>query len=224
MSPPQHARFKAILFDLDGTLIDSLPDIADCCNRLLAARGFPTHEYDAYRYFIGDGVTNLVRRALPPEAREGPVLATFAAEYHAEYARNWNVKTRVYDGINEMLHAARARGLRMSILSNKPDEFTRQCVEFYLPGHPFEIVLGASDRFPRKPDPAAASHIARSMGLRADEFLYVGDTATDMQTAVAAGMHPAGVLWGFRTTDELRAAGAAQLVASPAELQKLAAS
>jgi phosphoglycolate phosphatase len=216
--------FKAILFDLDGTLIDSLPDIADCCNRLLAARGFPTHGYDAYRYFIGDGLKNLVRRALPPEARDAPMLATFAAEYHAEYARNWNVKTRVYDGINQMLQAARARGLRMSILSNKPDEFTRQCVEFYLPGHPFEIVLGASDRFPRKPDPAAALHVARSMGLRPDEFLYAGDTATDMQTAASAGMHSVGVLWGFRTADELRAAGAAALVTSPAELLERALS
>lgn len=211
-------RFKAILFDLDGTLIDSLPDIADCCNRLLAARGYSTHPYDAYRYFIGNGVKSLVVRALPSEAQTESTLNAFSADYYAEYARNWNVKTRAYDGIFELLSEAHSRGLRMSILSNKPDEFTRQCVEFFLAGHRFDVVLGASDRFPRKPDPAAALHIARHMGVRPGECLYVGDTGTDMQTAVAAGMHPIGVLWGFRAADELLAAGAAAVVSSPAEL------
>lgn len=211
-------RFKAILFDLDGTLIDSLPDIADCCNRLLAARGYRTHPYDDYRYFIGDGVKNLLLRALPREAHAEFMLAEFSAAYHAEYARNWNVKTRRYDGIDELLGEARSRGLRMAILSNKPDEFTRDCVDYFLPRHSFEIVLGASARFPRKPDPAAALHIADSLGLRSEEFLYVGDTATDMQTAVAAGMYPVGVLWGFRPADELTSAGARELVSSPKEL------
>ena len=211
-------RFEAILFDLDGTLIDSLSDIADCCNRLLAARGFPTHSYDAYRYFIGDGMGKLVARVLPPEARDESTIKTFTADYYAEYERAWNVKTRAYDGIDQVLTAARDRGVRMSVLSNKPDRFTRRCVESFLAGHRFELVLGASDQFPRKPDPAAALHIARTMDIRPGQFMYVGDTATDMKTAFAAGMQPVGALWGYRTAEELLSAGAAALVRSPPEL------
>jgi phosphoglycolate phosphatase len=217
-------RHSAILFDLDGTLIDSLSDIADSCNRSLAAHGFPTHPDDAYRYFVGDGVRNLLLRALPPEGRGEPTLGECMAAYVADYARNWHVKTRAYAGIDGMLDAARAKGLRLAVLSNKPDQFTRQCVKVILAGHDFEMVVGASQRFGHKPDPAAALHIAGEMKLPPEQFLYLGDTATDMQTAVAAGMYPVGALWGFRKAAELQAAGAKALLRLPGELLDVEAS
>jgi phosphoglycolate phosphatase len=211
-------RFAAILFDLDGTLIDSLADIADSCNRVLASRGYPVHSYDAYRYFIGDGVKSLLLRCLPPEARAQPGLDQWIAAYNADYAQNWHNKTRPFAGIPEVLDAAKARGLRLAVLSNKPHDFTLRCVQEILAGHRFDRVLGASDQFPHKPNPAAALHIAGEMNLHADQFMYVGDTATDMQTAVAAGMYPLGALWGFRTAEELLAAGAKELLRCPGDL------
>ncbi|HUO07679.1 MAG TPA: HAD family hydrolase [Phycisphaerae bacterium] len=214
-------RFQAILFDLDGTLIDSLADIADACNLTLAALGYPTHPINAYRYFVGDGVKNLLLRALPPHARSEPILNQCMETYNAQYTRIWHAKTRPYPGIPELLDAATAQGLRLAILSNKPHPFTVQCVEKILAGHHFEVVMGASPRFPHKPDPQAALHIAQTMAIPPAEFLYVGDTATDMQTAVAAGMFPLGALWGFRTADELLASGAKALSHSPADLLKV---
>jgi phosphoglycolate phosphatase len=214
-------RFYAVLFDLDGTLIDSLADVADSCNRILAAHGYPPHPYDAYRYFIGDGVENLLLRALPPEARAEPGLSQCMAAYNADYAQSWHIKTRPYPGILELLDAAKVKGLRLAVLSNKPHHFTLQCVQEILGGHRFDTVLGASDQFPHKPNPAAALHIARGMNLSSDQFMYLGDTATDMQTAIAAGMYPLGALWGFRTEEELRAAGAEALLRFPVDLLNL---
>ena len=185
-------HFSAILFDLDGTLIDSLADIADSCNHVLASRGYPTHPYDAYRYFIGDGVKNLLLRSLPPEARAEPVVSQCVEAYNTEYAQSWHIKTRPYPGVPELLAAARAKGLRLAVLSNKPDAFTLQCVREILAGHQFNKVMGASEQFPPKPNPAAGLHIAHEMNFRPDQFMYLGDTATDIQTAVAAGMYPLG--------------------------------
>lgn len=211
-------RFRAVLFDLDGTLLDSLADIADACNRTLAARGFPEHPRDAYRYFVGDGVRQLMVRALPPEARSAPVVAECMAAYAADYARSWNATTHPYPGVVELLEALRARGLQLAVLSNKPHAFTVDCVAELLAGQRFELVLGASERFPHKPDPRSALHVARTLALPPESFLYLGDTATDMQTAVAAGMFPLGALWGFRNADELVSAGAQALLASPGDL------
>jgi phosphoglycolate phosphatase len=210
--------FQAILFDLDGTLIDSLADIADSCNRALAAHGYPTHPEDAYRYFVGDGVKSLLLRVLPPEARREPFLSQCMDAYVADYARGWNIKTRPYAGIPQLLDSASARGMRLAVLSNKPHPFTVQCVEAFLAGYRFDMVMGATPQFPHKPDPQGAVHIARTMNIAPAQFLYLGDTATDMQTAVAAGMVPLGALWGFRKADELLAAGAKALLESPADL------
>lgn len=209
---------QAIIFDLDGTLIDSLADIADSCNRVLAAHGFAEHTLEAYRYFVGDGVRNLWLRILPPEARVEPVLVQCMRAYSADYARNWRVKTRPYDGVPDLLHSLAARGMEMAVLSNKPHDFTRQCVEGLLAGHEFAVVLGASPQFPHKPDPASALHVAGRLGVPPADCLYLGDTATDMQTATAAGMYALGALWGFRHADELLAAGARALLPAPGDV------
>lgn len=210
--------YRAILFDLDGTLLDTLDDLADSGNAALRALGFPEHPAEAYKLFIGDGVENLARRALPPERRDPATVAECVGRYREEYRRRWADKTRPYDGISELLDTLVARGVPMAVLSNKPDEFTQLCVARLLPKWRFAVVLGEGPSVPRKPDPAGARQIVARLQVPPEAILYVGDTSTDMQTAVAAGMFPAGALWGFRAADELLAHGARILLAHPLDV------
>ncbi len=210
--------YRAVIFDLDGTLLDSLEDLATAANRMLAIRDLPVHPVDAYRYFVGDGVRLLIERILPPAWRVPDAVDAAVLAFEEEYARNWHVRTRPYPGISRMLEGLVAGGIGLSILSNKPDAFTRPCVERLLPRWRFDPLLGQRQGVPKKPDPAAAIEIAGRLGVAPAEILYVGDTAVDMHTAHGAGMDSVGVLWGFRTAEELRSAGAHHLIAQPQEL------
>jgi phosphoglycolate phosphatase len=210
--------FRAILFDLDGTLLDTLADIADSANRVLAARGWPTHPTADYRNYVGEGLVRLFGRVLPEDRRGEEEIARCVAGFREVYAGNWNVRTRRYEGIAELLDAVAARGLAMAILSNKPDAATRRCVDAYLSAWDFQAVLGQRDGVPPKPDPAGALEIAQRLGAPPERFVYLGDTPTDIATARASGMHPVGAAWGFRPVDELRAAGAARVIERPLEL------
>lgn len=212
---------RAALFDLDGTLIDSTADIAWSANTLLAENGYPTHPIASFTRFIGDGVRNLVIRILPEPARTPDRIDAFIDRYRALYADHWNVNTYIYPGILDLLQQLTARNLRLAVLSNKPHDFTLQCVNHYFPQIPFNPVMGAGTAFPHKPDPAAALHIAAELAIPPADFLYLGDTDTDMQTATRAGMVPIGVLWGLRDRPELEANGAKSLIAHPAELLQL---
>ncbi len=213
-------KYKAVLFDLDGTLLDTIDDLADSMNAALAANGLPTRpDVEEHKYFVGDGVRNYVLRALPEDKRDDEDLITrVTVDYRSAFAVGWRNKTHSYDGVTEMLNALAARGLALSVLSNKPDDTTRETVAHFLANVPFEIVLGATDEAPGKPDPTTALAIAEEMGIAPAEFAYLGDTNTDMQTAVAAGMHPIGALWGFRPAEELTANGAKTLINHPMEL------
>ena len=212
-------NFKGILFDLDGTLIDSLADLADAVNATLRTHGLPEHGYDAYRYFIGEGVELLIHRALPAERRDDKsLLQACLTTMRAEYGRGWNRKTKPYPGVPELLDALSAQGVKMAILSNKPDPFTQECVRHFLSRWSFEIVAGAKPDVPRKPDPQAAVAIAEQLHILPQDWCYLGDSAIDMQTARAAGMYPVGALWGFRTREELLEHGARKLVSHPAEI------
>jgi phosphoglycolate phosphatase len=208
-------RYRAVLFDLDGTLLDTLDDLATAANRVLAAGGLPVHPVDAYRYFVGDGMRTLVERILPAALRSTAFVDEAVTAFQREYAQNWHDCSRPYPGIAALLDRLTEDGLRLSILSNKPDDFTRLCVHRLLPQWTFEPLLGQRPGVPKKPDPSAALEIADFLALTPSEILYVGDTAIDMQTAHAAGMDAVGVLWGFRTAGELRAAGAHHLIAQP---------
>ncbi len=210
--------YSAVLFDLDGTLLDTLEDIGEAANRVLIQRGFAPHPPDSYRHFVGEGVRVLFERSLPAEACSDDVLAACAEEFRHAYAECWNVRTRPYDGIEDLLPALVMRNVRLAVLSNKPDAFTKSCVEEYLARFPFEWVLGQRDGTPRKPDPAGALEIAAAMDLPPGRFLYLGDTAVDMQTALAAGMFPVGALWGFRPLSELQSGGAQAVIERPGEL------
>jgi phosphoglycolate phosphatase len=211
-------RFDAVLFDLDGTLLDTLEDIADAANRVLSSHRYPTHEVDSYRLFVGEGARTLVRRVLPAEARDDATVDRMYTEFRAEYALNWKTKTRPYEGISEMLDGVVERGLKIAVLSNKPDDFTRKCVDELLPRWRFDAVLGHHDGILPKPDPAGAREIIRALAVPPQRILYLGDSSIDMLTAVASGMFPLGVLWGFRSRDELEKSGARAVIAAPTDL------
>jgi phosphoglycolate phosphatase len=214
-------NIQAVLFDLDGTLLDTLDDLADSTNLALRQLGFPEHPAVAYKRFVGDGIDNLICRALPEERRDAATLAACGKLVRENYAAHWAEKTRPYAGVPELLTALTARGIRMAVFSNKPDEFTQLCVARLLADWRFEIVVGARPGLPKKPDPAGACLIAQQLQLAPAEVLYLGDTDTDMRTAVAAGMFPVGALWGFRTADELLAHGAKMLVEKPLDLLRV---
>lgn len=211
----------AILFDLDGTLLDTLTDIANSTNAALIQLGFPTHPVEAYRYFVGDGSECLIRRVLPKDHSDDMTVKMCHEAVLDEYAQRWWENTHPYPGILELLSELDKRGIPKAVLSNKHDDFTKIIVAKLLPGYSFHIVRGALPSVPVKPDPTSAFKIAEQMNIAPTRFLYLGDTNTDMQTARAAGMFGAGVLWGFRTAEELTAHGAKILLRTPKDVLSL---
>jgi len=214
-------NFKAVIFDLDGTLLDTLEDIADAANHVLARRGFPTHDTDAYRYFVGEGVNILFARVLPEEKQNEDVVAQCVKAFREVYGHYWNVRTRPYAGVPEMLDGLTARGLKMAVLSNKPDDFAKKCVAELLSRWRFEVVFGFHNGIPRKPHPEGALQIGELLDTEPEHILYLGDTDVDMKTATAAGMFPVGALWGFRSVEELRNSGAKEVIALPQDILRL---
>lgn len=210
-----------MLFDLDGTLLDTLRDIADSMNFALEQLGFPPHPVDAYRYFIGDSVKLMVSRALPENARDENTIEKCRQASSQEYASRWDKTTKPYPHIPQLLTELDKLKIRKTILSNKPDEFTKPMVAKILPEFSFDIVLGVNPSIKRKPDPGAALLIADKLGIPAEKFLYLGDTNTDMQTAAASGMYAVGALWGYRDAKELLAHGAKALAEKPLDVLKI---
>jgi len=207
---------KAVIFDLDGTLLDTLDDLADAGNAMLAGLGYATHPVESYKQFVGDGMAVLVRRALPPGA-EGDVPRALE-RMRAEFATRWNVKSRPYPGIPGLLDAVAAKGLPMAVLSNKPEDFCQLTVRAYFGAWPWAAIMGETATIPKKPDPAGALAFARQLGIAPREFLFIGDSPMDVACALGAGMNPVAVTWGFRAEADLRAAGATVLVRSPEDV------
>lgn len=212
--------YQAVVFDLDGTLLNTLDDIADSANAVLADHGHPPHPADDYRFFIGGGVDILFQRALPEEERDPATIRACVDRFREVYKSGWNVKTRLYDGVIELLDALVDRDWKLAVLSNKPHAFTEVCVDCYLARWPISPVLGQRNGIPHKPDPTGALEIADQLGISPTQFLYLGDSATDMETARSAGMFAVGALWGFRPENELREAGAQALIEKPIDLLK----
>ena len=211
--------YRAVCFDLDGTLLNTLDDLADSMNRTLEANGLPTHPVEAYKYFVGAGMRALAQRVVSDEHKGDAALEQKLFDgARAEYAKRWAEKSTPYAGIPEMLDELTRRGIRMAVLTNKPDDFAQLCVNELLPHWKFDIIQGVSDTIPAKPDPTGGQYVINAFGIPAEEFLYVGDTAIDMKTGTGAGMFTVGVLWGFRLADELLDNGAMKLISDPAEL------
>jgi phosphoglycolate phosphatase len=206
------------IFDLDGTLIDSIGDLADAMNVVLQELGHPVHPRESYHYFVGDGIEMLVRRALPSEVVDETNIPDMVAAMREEYSRRWLATTRPFPQIPEVLVELRARNIRSVVLSNKPDFATRAIVDELFADDPFEFVRGALDGVPLKPDPTAALEIASKLGVRPGQAIFVGDTPVDMKTGRNAGMRTVGVTWGFRDAGELLEAGADHIIETPMEL------
>lgn len=211
-------KYKAVLFDLDGTLLDTLEDLAGAVNKGLAYLGFPQHETQAYKYFISSGREEMAARALPKQKRDAHTVKRLVDYLNAEYTQHWSDHTRPYAGVPELLDSLTLRKIRMTILSNKPHNFTAAMVTTLLSYWHFEVVVGALPGVPIKPDCTSALRIAQQLNIKPAEFLYLGDSDIDMQTAVNAGMYPVGATWGFRTGEELKAGGAAVLIDRPEDL------
>jgi phosphoglycolate phosphatase len=203
---------KLVVFDLDGTLIDSLGDLADAMNGVLEGLGYPDHPRDSYRHFVGDGIEMLVRRALPSEFVDSTDIPRVVLTLREEYSTRWLATTRPYPGIPELLHELRSRGVATAVLSNKPDHATRAIVEQLFADHEFGVVRGALDGVPLKPNPAAVHEIVSRLGVTPQASAFVGDTPVDMATGVNAGTFTVGVTWGFRDRHELVAAGADRII------------
>lgn len=221
--PGERMLYKAVIFDLDGTLLNTLADLGNSMNRVLKRNGYPVHDLDSYRYFVGNGVEFLVRRALPQERRDDQTVKKCIAEYRDEYNVSWKNETRPYDGIVELLDKLSSLNIRLAILSNKPHDSTLECVQEFLPVGKFDVILGQRAGTPPKPDPGGAFSIAHEWNIIPENILYLGDTDVDMKTAVSAGMFPVGVLWGFRTGKELAENGAKMLIEKPGELMNVIA-
>ncbi len=209
---------KAVIFDLDGTLVHSLPDIAAAMNRTLTRFGLPTFEESAYKYKVGNGVLKLTERCIGDRK---DLFQPVMAAYMEDYAQNNQVNTTVFKGVPEALRALRERGVHVCVLTNKDQRDAENILARYFPLLSFSAIRGRTEGVPLKPDPAGALLIAKELNLPPEAFLYVGDTGTDMSCGSAAGMETVGVLWGYRPREELIMNGARQLIAAPEELLPL---
>jgi len=213
--------YRAVVFDLDGTLLDTLADLADALNCVLQDKGLPTHSIDAIRYFIGNGPATLVARALPPEKRNRKLKADCLAAFRREDSLNWNRKTQPDSGIPDLLDGLTGSNTALAVCTNKPQRYAELCIEEFLSSWKFAVILGQQDAVPMKPDPGGAREIARDLNIPVQECLFLGDSDVDMRTAANAGMFPVGATWGFRTERELRDAGAAEIIGEPTQLLTL---
>ena len=217
----KNRKYRAVLFDLDGTLLNTLDDLADAANRVLASLGMPVHPVEEYKYFVGDGLATLVERIVPAGQRDEETLCRVIDAFRQDYGAHWQVKSCPYEGVVEMLTGLQERGIRFGVLSNKPHDFTQLCVQRMLAGFSFSPILGQREGVPKKPDPAGALEAAALLDIPVREILYCGDTSVDMKTATGAGMVAVGVLWGFRDEKELAASGADYLIRHPGEILDL---
>ena len=210
---------QAAIFDLDGTLADTIGDIGAAVNSLLSERGYPLHDNAVYKRMVGNGFANLMRRALPASvAADETLFAALAREAASRYAARSLETTRPFEGIPAMLETLARRGVRCAVLSNKPDDMTKNMVEALFPSTRFLAVLGDRPGVPRKPDPQEALAIAASSGIPAERWAFIGDSDVVMRTGRAAGMTALGASWGYRSVDELLAGGASAILKTPSDI------
>lgn len=207
-----------VIFDLDGTLVDTLGDIAASCNHVMETNGFPTHTLEVYRYYVGNGISKLIERALPEAYRNPDFIHKARKEFIAYYSEHLTDLSLPYEGIEEVLSELNRKGVMLGVASNKYHEGTCRIVSHYFPSVPFKAVFGQRDRIPVKPEPQIVREILSVTGSRAEECLYIGDSDVDMLTARRAGVLPIGASWGFRTAEELSDAGAFAVIDRPREI------
>lgn len=210
--------FKAVIFDLDGTLLDTLADIGGAANDVLAQRRYPTHTLDAYRHFIGDGVATLFQRTLPEGVPTEELIAECVADFAVSYGQRWKENSHLYPGIVELLDELTRREVPIAVLSNKPQDFVELCMAEFLSRWKFNPILGQREGIPRKPDPAGVFDVCQRLNVQAAQCLYVGDSSVDILTGKNSGAFAVGVAWGFRPVEELIEHGADRILDTPAQL------
>lgn len=197
MSVKNHLRAKAVIFDMDGTLLDTLEDIGNSVNTVLKRHGFPIHSMEKYNYFVGSGIEYLMKVSLPPSLQNKENSDKYLDELKIVYRSNLMNHTKLYDGVAELLDLLTQNNILMGIFTNKPHDFALKCYERFLNKWQFEI-SGVQPGYPPKPDPAGVLKIASSLRTNSENCIYIGDSNIDMSTAVNAGMTSVGVKWGFR--------------------------
>ncbi len=212
---------KAVIFDLDGTLVNSLSDLADSTNYSLKLHGFNTHPVEAYKYLVGDGMAKLIERGISNDQVDEKLFKAVFDDFMAYYREHFLVNTEAYDGISELLDELKNMDMKLAVVSNKSDDMAKKVVSSVFGDGVFDVVTGKRAGLPTKPDPALTLLIIKELGLTPDECVFVGDSGMDTLNAVNAGCYPLGVLWGFRSENELLQNGAKALAAEPSEILEI---
>lgn len=211
---------KAVIFDLDGTLVNSLEDLAISTNYALNSFGFPTHETEKYKYFVGDGMRKLIERVLPEQNRDTTTRAKVFESFFSYYSKHYLDKTVAYDGIHNVLDALKQDGVKIAVVSNKADKMAKIVVEKIF-GNKFDFVVGKREGYPTKPDPKLTLEVIDVLGVKPCDCAFVGDSGMDMAAAKNSGCLAVGILWGFRDADELNKNGADYLLENVVEITNL---
>lgn len=209
---------KQIIFDLDGTLLNSLEDLADCTNYILRKYQYPEHPLDAYKYFVGDGIRKLIERAIPENVRTSENITLVFNDFIDYYSIHKTDKTAPYPGIIETLEFLQNQKIAIGVASNKADHLMYPLMQHYFPTILFAAILGKREGIAEKPNPQIIFDIMAKTGIAQSQTIYAGDTATDVATAKNSGLRCIGVLWGFRDRNELTKAGADYIIENPLEL------
>jgi phosphoglycolate phosphatase len=221
MNKKKEHHFKAVIFDLDGTLINSVEDIADAVNVMLKQNDLPTHNLKTYEQFLGSGIRDLLKKAVAKKSNEKEFMDTCWNEMIAIYTSNCTNKTKSYNGIINLLDTLVSQKIKMAILTNKADHLAKKIVAELFPTYNFEAVIGLTNEEAKKPNPVTAIQISKKFNLNPNEIVFVGDSGIDMQTATNAGMFAVGVTWGYRDKNELIANGAKFILNHPSDLFKI---
>lgn len=214
-------KIKLVIFDLDGTLLNTIDDLAQSVNFVLEKYNYPTHGVEQYKHFVGDGITKLIERAMPESQRTAEFISKLQADFVEYYAQHNKDYTKPYDGIVELLDKLKDRGITLSVASNKHHQATVALIDHYFGCDRFSVVYGKREGIRPKPDPTIVFDIVRKCGVSIAEVIYVGDSDTDMQTAQNASVLSVGAAWGFRTQKELEEHGAKYVIDTPKELLDL---
>lgn len=211
--------YKAVLFDMDGTLLDTLEDLCDSTNHALAQMGYPLRDIEEIRRFIGNGAEKQIRRAVPEGTSEGKIMETLAA-FRAYYQDHCQIKTKVYDGLLDVLSELKEKGVKMAVVSNKPDAAVKKLSREYF-GDRLDYAIGPSDGVRCKPYPDMAEEALKALGVEKKDAVFVGDSEVDVQTGLNAGLDVIAVSWGFRSREVVIEAGAKMIADDASELEKL---
>lgn len=209
---------KAVIFDLDGTLVNTLEDLGNSTNHMLSENGFPIHTMDKYNYFVGNGIPKLIERALPETERSAENIKKYTEQFTEYYSKHFADKSAAYGGIAELVAEIKKMGLKTAVVTNKAQAMTDLVISKVFGSGVFDSVVGKRDENPAKPDPKAAFVAMSEMEVNPDECVFVGDSSVDILTARNCGAYPVGVLWGFRTRQELENSGARLIISEPEEL------